>query len=130
LSLICKKFAKGVLIPERASGYIWDVVGTQSQFTQKLKAPIALFAVLLLLAVEVLVASETLHHAVCGDEHHDSQPCAVKLFAQGMVDLGPAEVGLPPREWISLLTILPQETPVVCRLAELPPGRAPPVMVS
>jgi hypothetical protein len=47
-----------------------------------------------------------------------------------MVDLGPADVSLPPREWISLLLILPQETPVVSRLAELPPGRASPVTVS
>jgi hypothetical protein len=97
---------------------------------QKLKAPIALFAVLLLLAVEVLVASEALHHAVCGDDHHDSQPCAVKLFSNGLVDIDLTGVNLPPREWISLLTVLPQETPVVTRLAELPPGRAPPLAVS
>jgi hypothetical protein len=123
-------FANGVLKLKTLLAKVSTVVETQSQLLRKLKAPIALFAVLLLLAVEVLVASETLHHAVCGDSDHHSQTCAVKLFAQGMVDLGPADVSLPPREWISLLLILPQETPVVSRLAELPPGRAPPVTVS
>jgi hypothetical protein len=100
------------------------------QILRKMKAPMALFAVLLLLAIEAMAASETLHHALHGDEDHEAQPCAVKLFSKGMVDVSPVGVTVTRIESVSLLEILPLDLPVVCDLGLLPPGRGPPAFVS
>jgi hypothetical protein len=101
-----------------------------------LKAPLAVFMTLLLLAVQGMVASEVLHEAVCDHGHSktpaqspDEQPshdCVVKLFSQGMVDCAATAaplVALPPR-----FSVLPEGSVRVAAadLTLLPAGRAPP----
>jgi len=100
------------------------------QFSGYGKAGITLFLAVLVLVLNAMAASLTLHDLIHPDaaalEHH----CAVTLFAHGQVDLALAEVApVTPTDAVEATThfILSVFAPAI---ENLPAGRAPPAAVS
>ena len=89
--------------------------------------PLGVLAVFLVLLLNLLASSPTLHehfHADAGSTQHH---CAVTLFAHGQVDAPVVDVALPVRT--PLTEFLPQLSVSIpnALVATLPPGRGPPV---
>jgi len=90
-----------------------------------------IFAVALMLglyvALQSAATSEALHHCIHEDSHAPDHQCAVKLLADGMVDLEPGLVFLvQPRVDYAPVTVC--ETILLSAPDhQFPPGRAPPV---
>jgi len=111
---ICPSKISSIAIGQRAALFRSDMTAART-WMHRMKSPVAIFMVLLLVAIKAMVASETLHEAVCDHQHgqHEEQrdaqqpqhECVVKLFSQGMVDSTDSSTPLPP----------------ICRSASSPP---------
>lgn len=91
------------------------------------RVPFGILAIFIVLLLNLLAASPSLHERLHPDASHAEHQCAVTLFAHGKVDAPVVDVALPvplaPAEFLPL-TPIPVFTALV---ATLPPGRAPPV---
>lgn len=94
---------------------------------KRVRMPLGVLSILLVLLLNLLAASPSLHewlHADAGKaEHH----CAVTLFAHGQVDAPAVDVALPPPA--AHVEFFPQTSVSIphALVATLPPGRGPPV---
>ena len=89
-----------------------------------------ILSVLLVLLLNLLAASPSLHEIFHADANHDDHQCAVTLFAHGQVDS--ATVDVLPAAVVASVQLSPRiEFSVFAPAIEnLPAGRAPPVSVS
>jgi len=133
---ICPSEISSIAIGQRAA-YIRSDMTAARTWMHRMKSPVAIFMVLLLVAIKAMVASETLHEAVCDHQHgqHEEQrdaqqpqhECVVKLFSQGMVDSTDSSTPLPPISRVTVYLSDVSERLIATDLSVLPPGRAPPV---
>ncbi len=91
--------------------------------------PLGVLTVLLVLLLNLLAASPTLHEYFHTDAGNAQHQCAVTLFAHGQVDAPTVDVALPVPA--ALIEFLPQFSVSIPNLlvATLPPGRGPPVSI-
>jgi len=89
--------------------------------------PLGVLAVLLVLLLNLLAASPTLHEQFHADAGSTQHQCAVTLFAHGQVDAPAVDVALPVST--AAIELLPQFSVSISNalVATLPPGRGPPV---
>jgi hypothetical protein len=91
------------------------------------RMPLGVLSILLVLLLNLLAASPSLHEYFHADAGKAGHQCAVTLFAHGQVDAPAVDVALPlpatPTEF------LPQFSASIpnALVATLPPGRGPPV---
>lgn len=90
----------------------------------------SLLSVLLVLLLNLLVASSSLHEILHADASHAGHQCAVTLFAHGQVDSAVADVSPAATVALVLLSPIPEFSGFAPVIAGLPAGRAPPVSVS
>jgi hypothetical protein len=86
-----------------------------------------ILSVFLVLLLNLLAASPTLHEKFHADAGHEEHQCAVTLFAHGQVDS--ACVDMPVSATLNVDIAFPQvEFSIFCPAIEnLPAGRAPPI---
>lgn len=94
---------------------------------KRVRMPFGVLSILLVLLLNLLAASPSLHehfHADAGSAQHQ---CAVTLFAHGQVDAPVEDVALPVP--VAPVEFLPQTLVSIpnALVATLPPGRGPPV---
>ena len=92
--------------------------------------PLGVLSVLLVLFLNLLAATPSLHERLHADAGHEGHQCAVTLFAHGQVDS--ADVGVSVSAPLIFAAALPLVEFSVFRPAieNLPAGRAPPAAVS
>lgn len=91
------------------------------------RIPFGVLSILIVLLLNLLAASPSLHERLHPDASHAEHQCAVTMFTHGQVDSPVVDVVLPapaaPVEFLPLTSVS-----VVTALVEtLPPGRGPPV---
>jgi hypothetical protein len=96
-------------------------------FGRTARAVLTTLLILQILVLLALVACPALHHALHHDSDSSEHHCAVKMFAQGQLEVPVVEAA--PIVLVSTLQFLPLiSVPVFNSLAEsFPPGRGPPV---
>jgi hypothetical protein len=83
--------------------------------------------VLLLLLLNALAASPSLHELIHKDADKADHNCAITLFAHGQVDSASGDVPVTlPTAWIKTAPSIIFSVPSTA-IENLPPGRAPPV---
>lgn len=87
---------------------------------------LALLLAAVVLLLNLLAASPSLHERFHTDASHAGHQCAVTLFAHGQTDAAVVEVAavrpVPADEFLPLVSVSFTAAP----MAMLPPGRAPP----
>lgn len=91
------------------------------------RTPLGVLLILLVLLLNALAASPSLHELIHKDADQAGHSCAITMFAHGQVDSSTVDVVIPvPIASIEffpqLLVSIPHPLP-----AALPPGRGPPV---
>ena len=88
--------------------------------------PFGVLGVFLVLLLNLLAASPSLHEHFHSDAGNAQHQCAVTLFAHGQVDAPVLDVALPIL--VASVEFLPQSSVPIpnALLATLPPGRGPP----
>jgi len=88
--------------------------------------PFGVLGVFLVLLLNLLAASPSLHEHFHSDAGNAQHQCAVTLFAHGQVDAPVLDVALPVLA--ASVEFLPQSSVSIpnALLATLPPGRGPP----
>ena len=91
------------------------------------KTPFGVPAILLVLLLNLLAASPSLHERFHADAGNSEHQCAVTLFAHGQVDSATIDVPVSPS--LTFVAVVPSVELSVFRPAieNLPAGRAPPV---
>ncbi len=89
--------------------------------------PLGVLSVLLVLLLNLLASSSSLHECFHADASQAGHQCAVTMFAHGQVDSPVVVVALPiPPALTEFLPQFPVSIPDAL-VATLPPGRGPPV---
>lgn len=89
--------------------------------------PLGVLSVLLILLLNLLAASPSLHEQFHADASNAQHQCAVTLFAHGQVDSSVLDVALPlPATLTEFLLQFSVSIPNAL-VATLPPSRGPPV---
>lgn len=91
------------------------------------RMPLGVLLIFLVLLLNLLAASPSLHELIHADAGRADHHCAVMLFAHGQVDSSAVDVAVPvpvaPVEFLPpTLVSIPSAL-----VATLPPGRGPPV---
>jgi hypothetical protein len=89
--------------------------------------PFGVLSILLVLLLNLLAASPTLHEKIHADAGHAEHQCVVTLFAHGQVDAANVDVPVcAPLHFVTTVTFadLSVFSPAI---ENLPAGRAPPV---
>lgn len=90
----------------------------------------AVLLVGLVLLLNALEASEPLHKLFHHDADQPGHECAITLFAHGNVELASVDVPVVvPTAWIETTAAIKSFVPTTAT-AILPPGRAPPTIIS
>jgi hypothetical protein len=94
---------------------------------KQVRMPLGILAVLLVLLLNLLAASLSLHKHLHTDAGKTQHHCAVTLFAHGQVDAPVVDVASPVP--VAPVEFLPQSSVSIpnALVATLPPGRGPPV---
>ncbi len=89
--------------------------------------PLGVLSILLVLLLNLLAASPSLHELLHHDADEPGHQCAVTLFAHGQVDTPVVEVAVTVP--VAPIEFLPQISVSIpnALVATLPPGRGPPV---
>ena len=91
------------------------------------KPALSVLLMALVLLLNALAASETLHKLIHHDADEAGHHCAVTLFAHGQVDSAGGDVPVAiPTAWIETAPSIIFSVPSTA-IENLPPGRAPPV---
>jgi hypothetical protein len=94
---------------------------------KQVRTPLGVLSVLLVLLLNLMAASPSLHEYFHADAGKADHHCAVTLFAHGQVDAPAVDVALPlPAALIEFCPQLFVSIPNAL-VATLPPGRGPPV---
>ena len=89
--------------------------------------PLGVLLIFLVLLLNLLAASPSLHELIHADAGKTDHHCAVTLFAHGQVDSSAVDVAVPvPAAPVEFLPPTLVSIPSAL-VATLPPGRGPPV---
>jgi hypothetical protein len=92
------------------------------------RMPLGVLTILIVLFLNLLAASPSLHERLHADAGHEDHQCAATLFAHGQVDSATVEVAAVAP--VVLVETAPQIvfSVFVSTVENLPAGRAPPVL--
>jgi len=91
------------------------------------RMPLGVLLIFLVLVLNLLAASPSLHELIHADAGKADHHCAVTMFAHGQVDSSAVDVAIPVP--IAAIEFSPQILVSIpnALVAALPPGRGPPV---
>jgi len=91
------------------------------------RTPLGVLSILIILLLNLLAASPSLHELLHHDANQPGHQCAVTVFAHGQVDSSVVDVAMPiPAATIEFSPPILVSVPSALAAA-LPPGRGPPV---